>query len=961
MDIYKNIFDIDKFSFAYPDGNDESGRTYLPDALRDTELHVRQGEFVVILGRSGCGKTTLLRQLKPSVTPVGKKKGQIIFDGKDICSLDDRMAASQIGFVWQDVNAQLVTDKVWHELAFGLESLGYDNGYVRRRVAEMGSFFGLGDIFHRKVMELSGGQKQLVNLASVMAMSPKVLVLDEPTSQLDPIAANDFINSLVRINRELGTTIIMTEHRLEDVLPVCNRSVVMENGRIIYDGDVRGFAESVRSKRIDRGLYLSMPASVQIYMGLEKDSGKQLPLTVPDAREWLVDYDRRFRENGGAPVVPEIQNRGADEGVNGSENQADNAAVDKGDKKRGAVNGQKDAGCREEHPVVCSLDEVSFRYERNTGDVLRQVSLDIYANEILMINGSNGCGKSTMLSLIANLYSPYSGKLHIAKNLRTGMLPQNPELLFTRRSVRDELIDAKDRQQLAEIVRFCRLEELLDRHPYDLSGGEKQRLGLAKVLIADPDILLMDEPTKGLDNGFKMQLGDMLRKLQKRGKTIVVVSHDIEFCAVAGDRVALLFDGEVAMVGDVRSYMSDNNFFTTAASRISRNILDGAVTVREVLAAYGADMDVTGVAGGGNDSNQGIENESLRIANQGTAEMSEAAGISDDKLADIILNKDRKVENLSIWQIVTIAVTTVIIIFGFWNTMSVSDLSGLVQQMTVTAEGRKYLVLYGVMIAAILGLLVAIRPITQKRNEDIVMDSVGHGFGKRTVVSIVAVLVLIPATIWFGVARLGDKKYFFISLLVLLEAMLPFFVSFEDRKPKVRDIVTLAVMCALAVTGRTAFFMLPNFTPVMAIVIIAGVAFGCEGGFITGAMTMFVSNFIMGQGPWTPWQMFAMGLVGFLAGLFFAGSSVRTRNMTKLGLCIFGALICIVVYGGIMNPASVIMWQPNVNFSMIMASYVTGFPFDLAQATATVIALWLVARPFLEKLDRVRIKFGVLK
>lgn len=961
MDIYKNIFDIDKFSFAYPDGNDESGRTYLPDALRDTELHVRQGEFVVILGRSGCGKTTLLRQLKPSVTPVGKKKGQIIFDGKDICSLDDRMAASQIGFVWQDVNAQLVTDKVWHELAFGLESLGYDNGYVRRRVAEMGSFFGLGDIFHRKVMELSGGQKQLVNLASVMAMSPKVLVLDEPTSQLDPIAANDFINSLVRINRELGTTIIMTEHRLEDVLPVCNRSVVMENGRIIYDGDVRGFAESVRTKRIDRGLYLSMPASVQIYMGLEKDSGKQLPLTVPDAREWLVDYDRKFRENGGAPVVPEIQNRGADEGVNGSENQADNAAVDKGDKKPGAVNGQKDAGCREEHPVVCSLDEVSFRYERNTGDVLRQVSLDIYANEILMINGSNGCGKSTMLSLIANLYSPYSGKLRIAKNLRTGMLLQNPELLFTRRSVRDELIDANDRQQLAEIVRFCRLEELLDRHPYDLSGGEKQRLGLAKVLIADPDILLMDEPTKGLDNGFKMQLADMLRKLQKRGKTIVVVSHDIEFCAVAGDRVALLFDGEVAMVGDVRSYMSDNNFFTTAASRISRNILDGAMTVREVLAAYGADMDVTGAAGGGNDSNQGTENESLRIANQETAEMSEAAGISDDKLADIILNKDRKVENLSIWQIVTIAVTTVIIIFGFWNTMSVSDLSGLVQQMTVTAEGRKYLVLYGVMIAAILGLLVAIRPITQKRNEDIVMDSVGHGFGKRTVVSIVAVLVLIPATIWFSVARLGDKKYFFISLLVLLEAMLPFFVSFEDRKPKVRDIVTLAVMCALAVTGRTAFFMLPNFTPVMAIVIIAGVAFGCEGGFITGAMTMFVSNFIMGQGPWTPWQMFAMGLVGFLAGLFFAGSSVRTRNMTKLGLCIFGALICIVVYGGIMNPASVIMWQPNVNFSMIMASYVTGFPFDLAQATATVIALWLVARPFLEKLDRVRIKFGVLK
>lgn len=987
LDIYKNIFDIEKFSFAYPDGNDESGRTYLPDALRDAELHVRQGEFVVILGRSGCGKTTLLRQLKPSVTPVGKKKGQILFDGKDICSLDDRAAASQIGFVWQDVNAQLVTDKVWHELAFGLESLGYDNGYVRRRVAEMGSFFGLGDIFHRKVMELSGGQKQLVNLASVMAMSPKVLILDEPTSQLDPIAANDFINSLVRINRELGTTIIMTEHRLEDVLPVCSRSVVMEGGRIIYDGDVRGFAESIRAQKIDRGLYLSMPASVQIYMGLEKDACNQLPLTVPDARGWLSDYDRKFREDGGNPVVPKIQNRGADEDVNGSRNQDDKAVACKCDKDQGAAISQEYVGCKSEHPVVCSLDEVSFRYERNTGDVLRQVSLDIYANEILMINGSNGCGKSTMLSLIANVYRPYSGKLRIAKGLRTGMLPQNPELLFTRRSVRDELIDAKDRQQLADIVRFCRLEDLLDRHPYDLSGGEKQRLALAKVLVADPDILLMDEPTKGLDNEFKMQLAGMLRKLQSRGKTIVVVSHDIEFCAVAGDRVALLFDGEVATVSDVRSYMSDNNFFTTAASRISRNVLDCAVTVQDVLAAYGADLDVTGAAGGGNDdlggenddiggaddvknpgteikswneSVPGIENKIGKADDQGAVKMSETAGISDDKLADIILNKDRKVENLSIWQIVTIAVTTVIIMFGFWNTMSVSDLSGLVQQMTVTAEGWKYLVLYGVMIAAIFGLLVAIRPITKKKNEEIVMDSAGRGFGKRTVVSIVAVLVLIPATIWFGVARLGDKKYFFISLLVLLEAMLPFFVSFEDRKPKVRDIVTLAVMCALAVTGRTAFFMLPNFTPVMAIVIIAGVAFGCEGGFITGAMTMFVSNFIIGQGPWTPWQMFAMGLVGFLAGLFFAGSSVRTRNMTKLGLCIFGALICIVVYGGIMNPASVIMWQPNVNFSMIMASYVTGFPFDLAQATATVIALWLVARPFLEKLDRVRIKFGVL-
>lgn len=933
MNIGDNIFDIEDYSFAYPvysDENDDSGKTYLPDAIKDTELHIKPGEFVVILGKSGCGKTTLLRQLKPSVSPVGRKSGKILFDGRDIGELDDRTAAAGIGFVWQDVNAQLVTDKVWHELAFGLESLGYDNGYIRRRVAEMGSFFGLGDIFHRKVMELSGGQKQLVNLASVMALTPKVLVLDEPTSQLDPIAANDFINSLVRINRELGTTIIMTEHRLEDVLPVCSRSVVMDEGRIIYDGDVKGFADSIRTRKLDRGLYLSMPASVQIYMGLENGDGLRLPLTVPDAREWLTDYDRRFRENGGVP-----------ESV---------YETDPGKDPKSVSHGKLDGDPHGDHSgkIVCSLDEVSFRYEKNAGDVLRQVILDIYENEILMVNGSNGSGKSTMLSLIADVYRPYSGKIRIEKGYKTGMLPQNPELLFTRRSVKEELIDARDREQLADVIEFCRLGKLLDRHPYDLSGGEKQRLALAKVLLADPDILLMDEPTKGLDNEFKMQLADMLDVLRKRGKTIVVVSHDIEFCAVAGDRVALLFDGEVAAVDNVRSYMSDNNFFTTAAARISRNVLDGAVTVQDVLAAYGVKKDIgTGT--------KGTSGKSEDRRDDGDNALKENSGI-----VDIVLNRDRKAEPLKIWQILTIAISAVVIIFGFWSTMSVDDLSGLVQQMAVTSEGRKYLVMYGVMIVAIFALLVAIRPITKKKNEDIVMDSAAHRWGARTVVSIIAVLILIPVTIWFGLARLGDKKYFFVSLLVLLEAMLPFFISFEDRKPKVRDIVTLAVMCALAVTGRTAFFMLPNFTPVMAIVIIAGVAFGCEGGFITGAMTMFVSNFIMGQGPWTPWQMFAMGLVGFLAGLFFSGSSVRTKNMTKLGLCIFGALVCIVVYGGIMNPASVVMWQPNVNFSMIMASYVTGFPFDLAQATATVIALWLVARPFLEKLDRVRIKFGVL-
>ena len=954
-----NILDIKELTFAYPDSNDDSGEKYLPDALKNVTLSVGQGEFVVILGSSGCGKTTLLRQLKTSIAPHGRLSGEIEFKGKSLKEMDDRTSAKQIGFVQQDVDAQLVTDKVWHELAFGLESLGYDNGYIRRRVAEMCSFFGLSGIFHRKVVELSGGQKQMVNLASVMALSPEVLILDEPTSQLDPIAANDFIACLVRINRELGTTVIMTEHRLEEVLPVCSRAVVMDEGTVLCQGTVKEVAATLKNEGqrlkgegINRnGLYLSMPAAVQVYLGL--DGLGESPVTVVEGRNWLSQFDSKYRESG-HEVAPEYVL--VDEG---DVRETDGQKTD-----RGAGEATRKIANRQDESWAVRIDEVHFRYDKGSQEVLRGLDLDIYENEILMINGSNGCGKSTLLSLIAGVNKPYRGRIKIKQGKSVGMLPQNPELLFTRRSVREELVDAGDRKKLVDIVRFCKLEHLLDRHPYDLSGGEKQRLALAKVLLYDPDILLMDEPTKGLDNGFKAELKCMLRDLQRHGKTIVVVSHDVEFCAVAGDRIALLFDGELATVNGVQEYLTGNNFFTTAAARISQGILRGAVTVSDILKAYGVrESEADGYCSGkdnpdiGNRVSLGQQEDILESQYEMCGDR-----IDDDAIIkDITLTKEREADPLKWWQILTISVTSVIIIFCFWQTMAQSNLAELVQRgMTITAKGWKYLAMYGVMICAIAGLLLAIRPVTRKKNEDIVMEAAGHRSVRRTIFSIAAMLVVIPLTIWFGCERLGDKKYYFISLLIIIEAMIPFFVSFEGRKPKVRDIVILAVMCALAVTGRAAFFMLPNFSPTMAIVIISGVAFGCEGGFVVGAMSMFVSNFLMGQGPWTPWQMFAMGLVGFLAGLFFSKCGVRTKDTTKLGLCIFGALICILIYGGIMNPASVIIWQPAVNRSMIIASYVTGFPFDVVHGVATVIFLWLLARPFLEKLDRVRIKYGIL-
>lgn len=897
-----NIFDIEGLTFAYPDSNDDSGTKYLPDAIKNINFTVGEGEFIVILGSSGCGKTTLLRQLKKCMAPHGRRSGTIKFMGEELQDVDDRKAAAQIGFVQQDVDAQLVTDKVWHELAFGLESLGYDSGYIRRRVAEISSFFGLSGIFHRKVSDLSGGQKQMVNLASIMALSPKVLLLDEPTSQLDPIAASEFIESLVRINRELGTTIIMTEHRLEEVLPVCSRAVVMESGGILSQGDVKSVASKLKDSVVEKGLYLSMPAAVQIYMGLGGSS--TVPVTVAEGQRWLKKYDAAYRASGGIINEPEC------EYAKGAE-------------------------------PACIIDEVYFRYDSNSENVLKGLSLKINNNEILMINGSNGSGKSTLLSLICGINKPYRGKVTVTGGKSVSMLPQNPELLFTRRTVGDELVQAKDRKQLAEIISFCRLEGLLDRHPYDLSGGEKQRLALAIVLLGNPDILLMDEPTKGLDNEFKSEFNALLHELKDKGKTIVIVSHDIEFCAAAGDRIALLFDGETATVCGVREYMSGNHFFTTAAARISRGILKDAVTVADILSAYGA------------------ENKAKDDA--GARRKSSTANYADKDIVDIVLSGERKADPLKWWQILVISITFPVIVLCFVISVFQSNLTELVQKgMAVTAKGGWYILIYAIMICAIAGLLLAVRPVTRKKNESIMMESAVHKIGKRTALSIAATTVIIPATIWFGCDMLGDRKYYFISLLIIIESMIPFFVSFEGRKPKIRDIVMLAVMCALAVTGRAAFFMLPNFSPTMAVVIISGVAFGCEGGFIVGAMSMFISNFMMGQGPWTPWQMFAMGLVGFLAGLFFARSGVRTKLMTRIGLCIFGGLVCIIVYGGIMNPASVVIWQGNINKSMLIATYITGFPFDLVHGTATVVFLWLLARPFLEKLDRVRIKYGVI-
>ena len=574
-----NCIEIEKFSFLYP-------QQTVP-ALAGVDMTVEEGSFVVLCGKSGCGKSTLLRQMKSVLASHGQKRGCIRYFGTELEKVDERTQSAEIGYVLQNPDNQIVTDKVWHELAFGLESLGYDSATIRLRVAEMASYFGIQAWFLRNVNELSGGQKQLLNLASVMAMHPRLLILDEPTSQLDPIAASDFLETVRKINRDVGTTVILTEHRLEDVIPWADQVYVMDSGRMIADGMPSEIGRKL--KELGHDMFLSMPTPMQVYAGVE--SSQACPLTVRQGRRWL----EKELDNVDLKAV---------------EYETDSVKH-----KTGFVRKKTHVSSGKEIPEI-RLRDIWFRYERELPDVVKGLSLDVRKREIFALVGGNGTGKSTTMNLIARIRCPYRGKIWLeGKNIEKytdnelyhgflGVMPQNPQSLFVKKTVRDDLyemidgkrekksdafsIDMSKKDAVAGIVSLTKLEDLLDRHPYDLSGGEQQRLALAKVLLLRPRILLMDEPTKGIDNHYKKELGEILRKLTEHGVTILLISHDVEFCAQYADRVGQFFEGNMVTNKPAKEFFAGNSFYTTAANRMSRQFFPDAVTVEDVVAGVDA-------------------------------------------------------------------------------------------------------------------------------------------------------------------------------------------------------------------------------------------------------------------------------------------------------------------------------------------------------------------------------------
>ena len=540
--------EIRNLSFSYPDA--------VRETIADVSFSISKGEYVLLCGNSGCGKTTVLRHLKSVLTPTGSRRGEILYNGVPLEQVDGAKQASAIGYVMQNPDDQIVTDKVWHELAFGLESLGVSRETIGLRVAEMASFFGIQSWYHRDISQLSGGQKQLLNLASIMAMQPEILILDEPTAQLDPIAASDFLNTLKKINQELGITVLITEHRAEDIFPVADRVLVMEKGHLAANAGPREIGHSLFDARSP--LFPMLPAPMRSFY--QCGGTGTAPLTVREGRNWLTDV---FGEKKPAvrtlPPLPELPKT---------------------------------------EPAL-HIENVWLRYEKQSPDVLKGLTMTVPSGCLYTIVGGNGVGKSTTLRTICGASKPYRGKIQVfgkeTKKYPRGelfrnclsMLPQDPTNVFVKQNVREELEEMNpDKQAQIHAAELCEITHLLDAHPYDLSGGEQQRVALAKVLLTNPRLLLLDEPTKGLDCGFKARFARTLKRLTGEGMTIVMVSHDIEFCAEHADIAAMFFDGQIIASGRPREFFGSNSFYTTSSNRMSRCIFENAVTAEDVTALY---------------------------------------------------------------------------------------------------------------------------------------------------------------------------------------------------------------------------------------------------------------------------------------------------------------------------------------------------------------------------------------
>lgn len=480
------------------------------EVLRGVDLDVAQGSFALLVGDTGSGKSTMLSLVKPQIAPAGSKRGSVRVFGRNVEDLSDEESARTVGFVFQDPDNQIVCDSVWHEMAFGLENLGVPAVEMRRRVAEAGYFFGMGDWFHSPTDALSGGRKQLLALASTLVMQPCLLLLDEPTAQLDPIATKSFLHALFRVNRELGCTVVVATHAPDLMADYATCAYELRDGRVREIEDLTELKkgrdlEGVCGRRQGRSGSVS-DALAEPVPGAERPAG---------------------RRHGGPSL----------------------------------------GGARAGFSITPAVDArgVWARYERDADWVLRGLDISVTTGEVHALVGGNGSGKSTLLALMAGVRRANRGALRVIPT-KKALLPQDPKALFACECVEDELMEwagigAYGVAEAQAMLSLLGLASCADRHPYDLSGGQRQLLALGKVLLVGPKLLLLDEPTKGLDRTARKEVARLVDEARRGGATIVMATHDLEFASAVADRMSLLFDGEVACTEPVDEFFRNNLFY----------------------------------------------------------------------------------------------------------------------------------------------------------------------------------------------------------------------------------------------------------------------------------------------------------------------------------------------------------------------------------------------------------------
>lgn len=501
---------------------------------------VPQGAFALLVGGTGSGKSTLLSLLKPEIAPAGECAGELRVLGEDVADMDVRASAERVGYVFQDPENQIVCETVWHEMAFGLENLGLAHDEMRRRVAETSYFFGMEDWLHRDTDTLSGGRKQLLSLAAVLALRPRVLLLDEPTSQLDPVAEKNFLHALFRVNRELGCTVVVATHQPRPMLEYATCAYRIEDGRVREVADMAslGRRESLFSDGMlgwgatrcaKNGVFCRREGNLGSLEPSEDVSGAKNTQKMDKSSEFVAQMSL---ENG-----PEASSR------------ADGSRILQ--KMHGGS--------------ATTLSEGWFRYDRASDWVLRGLDVTFSAGAVHAIVGGNGCGKSTMLSVLAKTAKLQRGRM-VRGAASAALLPQNPKALLVAETVRDELMEwastcGYDEATAQEQAARLGLAGLEARHPYDLSGGQRQLLALTKLLLIGPELLLLDEPTKGLDLASRRIIAHALRGHAQAGGTVVMAMHDLDFAEQVADDIAMMFDGEIACMEPPADFFADNVFY----------------------------------------------------------------------------------------------------------------------------------------------------------------------------------------------------------------------------------------------------------------------------------------------------------------------------------------------------------------------------------------------------------------